>query len=111
MSPRSPGQRWKRTAMAKASDYNIVTFQRETQTTALPLTPEPLGLGPIFHVAGRSLLPSNDYACMRVDFPSVRRETVHRAFGTYRLPSRATGTVSRSVFSLRNVSPGEYPIA
>src|SRR5258708_36961272 len=37
--------------------------------------------------------------------------TCHRAFGTYRLPSPATGTASRSVFALRNVWPGAYPSA
>src|SRR6202040_2657882 len=44
------------------------------------------------------------------DCPSVPPEKDRRAFGTYRLPSLATGMASRSVFSLRNVWPGAYPL-
>ena len=75
------------------------------------LTTGPLGSGPIFDVAERSILTSNDRACMHVDFPLVRPARCRRAFGTYRLPSPATGRAFRSVFSLRNVWPGAYPRA
>src|SRR5712671_655775 len=43
---------------------------------------------------------------MRSDCPLVLPVRDHRAFGTYRLPSLATGTASRSASSLRNVSAG-----
>jgi hypothetical protein len=56
-------------------------------------------------------LPYSDRALMHSDCPSVLQVRNHRAFGIYRLPSPATGTASRSVFSLRNVSTGACPIA
>ena len=75
------------------------------------LTPGLLESGPIFPADGRSLLPSKVRAYRRADCPWVRLEMGHHAFGIYRLSLPATGTASRSVFVLRNVSPGACVIA